>query len=57
VIELTRATHYRQLAVQMRELAARAKYDDVREAYLSLAANWERLAAASEQVREDDAER
>ena len=52
MIELTRAAHFRQLAVQMRELAEKAKFDDVRAAYLSLAANWERLADAADSSRE-----
>lgn len=54
MIELTRAAHFRQLAVQMRDLAAKAKFDDVRDAYLSLAANWERLADAADLNREQE---
>ncbi len=47
LIELTRAAHYRQLAAQMRKLATQVQSPEIRDAYLSLAANWERLAEAA----------
>ncbi|MBW8708952.1 MAG: hypothetical protein JF627_06760 [Alphaproteobacteria bacterium] len=40
---------YRQRAAEMRDLAEKAKTPDGRQAYLKLAAQWERLARRVEE--------
>jgi hypothetical protein len=42
--------HYRQRAAEMRDLAEKAKTPDGRQAYLKLAAQWERLARRVEEA-------
>jgi hypothetical protein len=47
------ADHYRQQAAKMREFASRAEAESLREQFLALAAEYEKLAERAEARRAD----